>query len=471
MKSRRTFIRRTSSLALGFWGLKSLTSCHYLDAQSSAFVTDYAEVWAEGYGTLQKDKKGILKLPKGFSYKIISRRGDKMSDGLIVPGLADGMATFPGPDGKVIIVRNHEVSPGDDDNGAFGRRYHMLHKVDGNKVYDNGRGIKPCLGGTTTIVYNPNTKHVETEYLSLAGTIRNCAGGPTPWHSWITCEEDTNVKGSILEKNHGYNFEVPASAKPQLFHAVPIKAMGRFNHEAVCVDPDTSIVYQTEDRHDGLIYRYIPNEKGQLQEGGRLQVLALRGYSSFDTRNWHDSKGERMVPGQKYQVEWQDIDNVEAPDDDLRYRGAEQGAAVFARGEGMWYSDGEAYFACTNGGMKQYGQVFRYTPSPYEGTAEELSSPGTLELFIEPNNSDLLESCDNMTIAANGDLVLCEDKSRPRIVGVTPNGKIYHIAKNIGFRSEFAGAVFSPDGSTLFVNIQGPGLTLAITGPWGERKA
>lgn len=471
MRSRRNFIRQSGSIALGFWGLKTLTSCHYLDARSSTMVTDAADVWAEGYGSLHKDPEGILSLPRGFSYRIISKRGDLMSDGLLVPGLADGMATFPGSNGRIIIVRNHEVSPGNEENGAFGHRNRLLKNVDRKKLYDSGRGMKPCLGGTTTVVYNPKTQEVETEYLSLAGTIRNCAGGPTPWNSWITCEENTDKRGSILEKDHGYNFEVPASESPQLYDPLPIKGMGRFNHEAVCVDPRTSIVYQTEDRHDGLIYRYIPHEKGNLHNGGRLQILAIKGYDSFDTRNWHDSKGDRMDIGRKYEVEWLDIDEIDAPDDDLRYRGAEKGAAVFARGEGMWFGDNEAYFACTNGGLKQYGQIFRYTPSPHEGSLNEASEPGTVELFIEPNNSNLVESCDNMTIAAHGDLVLCEDKPRPKIVGVTPEGRIYHIAKNVGYRSEFAGAVFSPDGSTLFVNIQVPGLTLAITGPWGERKA
>ena len=465
---RRTFITHSGIIGIGFAGLSSLMkSCDQSSSQIKWTGEVADEILSKGYGPLIEDKEGILNLPKGFSYKIISRKGEKMIDGLLVPGLADGMATFPGSDGRVIIIRNHEVSPKDKGNGPFGADMNLLSLLQGKDLYDFGSGKYPCLGGTTTMVYDPGTNLVESQYLSLAGTIRNCAGGATPWNSWISCEESVEPAGSILEQNHGYNFEVPASESPILASPTPIKAMGRFNHEAVCVDPKTSIVYQTEDRPDGLIYRYIPIEPGVLSQGGRLQVLAIKGQEQFDTRNWDHSKNSMEI-GRRYEVTWIDIDEIDAPEDRLRYRGFDGGAAVFARGEGAWFGDGEFYFACTNGGRKASGQVFRYIPSTEEGKTGEENNPGTLELFIEPNNSNLLESCDNLTIGSNGHLVLCEDQAHPRIIGVTPEGKIYHIAENIGYESEFAGATFSPDGSILFVNIQGPGLTLAIRGPWGS---
>ncbi len=423
-----------------------------------------------GYGPLMPDPDRILELPEGFSYRVISQRGNKMTDGLYVPGLADAMATFPAEDGKILIIRNHEVRPDDPGNGAFGDKLELLEQMESSQFYDFGGGTMPCLGGTTTMLYNPQSKQVETEYLSLAGTIRNCAGGPTPWNSWISCEEDVSVADGSLEKNHGYNFEVPAQVTPKLFDPVPLKAMGRFNHEAVCVDPRTGIVYQTEDRGDGLIYRYLPNVPGKLSEGGKLQVLAIKDRPSFDTRNWKDLSIEPMEIRQSYPVEWLDISGIDAPDDDLRLRGFEQGAARFARGEGMWFGEGEAFFACTNGGLLGFGQIFRYVPSPDEGQPGENDNPGRLEIFAEPNDSTLVQSCDNLTVGANGDLVICEDMPTPRIVGITPDGAIYHIAKNIGYSSEFAGAVFSPDGNTLFVNIQGPGITMAIEGPWNQRR-
>jgi len=469
---RRTFLRQSGLVSAGFFSLQAyITSCSAPKASTdtAASFTSFPESLSEGFGPLLNDPEGILSLPKGFSYKIISRQGTTMSDGFLLPGKADGMATFVGPEGRIIIIRNHEVSPDDLASGAFGEKLELLSKLNKEQLYDYGRGVMPCLGGTTTVLYNPATGEVEQEYLSLAGTIRNCAGGLTPWGSWITCEENTSVADDKLEQNHGYNFEVPASATPNLTAPIPIKGMGRFNHEAVCVDPRTGIVYQTEDRGDGLIYRYIPHQPGKLHEGGRLQILGLKDKESFDTRNWEELKTEKMEIGTPYEVVWLDIEDVEAPEDDLRLRGFEKGAARFARGEGMWFGNEELYFACTNGGHKQHGQIFKYTPSLVEGSSEETQQSGKLELFVEPNNTDIVESCDNLTVAANGDLVICEDKATPRIVGVTPEGAMYHIAKNVGFKSEFAGATFSPDGQTLFVNIQHAGLTLAIQGPWAER--
>lgn len=128
-----------------------------------------------------------------------------------------------------------------------------MKKINPSHFYDYGYGEKPGLGGTTTLVFDEATQRVQEQYLSLIGTNRNCAGGPTPWNSWISCEEDTTPVGEGHETAHGYNFEIPTTRKG-LIKPVPLRAMGRFNHEAVCVDPTTSIVYQTEDRSDSLIY-------------------------------------------------------------------------------------------------------------------------------------------------------------------------------------------------------------------------
>jgi uncharacterized protein len=247
--------------------------------------------------------------------------------------------------------------------------------------------------------------------------------------------------------------------------------MGRFVHEAVTVDPTTGIIYQTEDSGDGVFYRFIPNEYGNLQKGGRLQCLALREWKSADTRNWEKEQSKEFPLKKQFDVYWIDLDNPEAPENDLRIRAYEKGASRFARGEGIWFGKGELYFACTNGGKNASGQIFRYVPSKSEGKQGEKEQPGKLELFLEPNNTDIFQFCDNLTIAPWGDVIICEDKNDPRVIGITPQGKTYVIAKNIGYpKSEFAGPVFSPSGKTLFINIQSPGITLAVTGPWNKKE-
>lgn len=450
-KNRRDFIKKATIVSLGF---AALSRCTLSTEQSHTIIK----------GVLKTDPKGYMDLPEGFSYKVIAKAGTKMADGFLVPGRADGMGAFTGPNGKVILVCNHENSPNSIEDSPFGKENELMGQMDQSKIYDAGSGKMPGLGGTSTLIYNEQTQTVEKHYLSLVGTYRNCAGGITPWNSWLTCEEDTNVKGEVIEKDHGYVFEVPASVEVGLVAPEPIVAMGRFNHEAVAVDPDTGIVYQTEDAHDGLIYRYIPNVQGDLHKGGKLQALVIKGQKSFDTRNWET---RTMNLQEEIQVEWMDMDDVESPEDDLRLRGFDQGAARFARGEGMWYGNGEIFFACTNGGPKKLGQVFRYKPSPEEGTAGEQANPGVVELYAESEDKSLLHHCDNLTIAPWGDVILCEDNGeRNYIRGIDKDGTLYNFGCNQSSKSEFAGLAFSPSGKTLFVNIQESGETLAITGPW-----
>ncbi|MDX2249627.1 MAG: DUF839 domain-containing protein [Bacteroidia bacterium] len=463
--SRRNFLKLAGMVGIGFAGLQ-MVGC-----RMEGGVSQVRAHRQRKYGALIPDTMGILDLPRGFSYRIISEQKTPMADGFFVPGKPDGMAAFEGPEGKTILIRNHEVSPEMRELGPFGTDRKLLKQLGREKIYDYGQGELPGLGGTTTVIYDTRTQKVELEYLSLAGTIRNCAGGPTPWNSWLTCEETVVRAGYRLEKDHGYVFEVPVSAIPQLADPLPIKAMGRFQHEAVGVDPQTSIVYQTEDRLDGLIYRYIPFVPEKLHAGGKLQALMIKGEPGKDTRNWKEITTPPFPRNTPLAVEWIDLDNIEAPDDDLRLRGFEKGAARFGRGEGMWFGVEECYFACTFGGQNKQGQIFRYRPGPYEGTMRESEAPGTLELFSEPDNSHLLQNCDNMTISPWGDLIVCEDTLEARIMGITPDGGYYPLAKNAKMNSEFSGVTFSPDGTTLFVNIQHQGLTFAITGPWDKTRA
>jgi len=447
---RRAFLQAASVVSVGFLGLRHA-------------IARSMPLRAGPFGPLNADPAGIFDLPDGFTCRVISRVGDRMSDGLFVPGAPDGMAAFPGPDGLTLLVRNHECDTHPNQLSPLGLSYERKDRVDLSNFFDAGHGATPAHGGTTTIAYDTRTGRVKAEFLSLGGTLRNCAGGPTPWGSWLTCEESVQLKSDKHEQDHGWVFEVPATAEPKLHKAEPLYDMGRFYHEAVAVDPGTGIVYLTEDRGDSLFYRFLPNTPGRLAEGGRLQMLAVVDQPSLDTRN-HEAT--TIEVGARLGVHWLDCEDVRSADDSLRRRGAIAGAAVFARGEGIaWSADG-IYIVCTSGGSAKRGQVWRYHPGRAEGTADE--SGCALELFIEPNDASVVDMPDNCTIAPWGDLILCEDGPGPDsfLLGVTRDGTVYKIGRNAMSTSELAGATFSPDGSTLFVNIQHDGLTLAITGPW-----
>jgi hypothetical protein len=479
--ARRHFLRTAAAAGAAFVGLRHLAGC-----AAPTFTS-------EPYPDLVRDPDNILHLPKGFSYRSFSRTGERMDDGLLVPGAHDGMAAFPGPDGRTILVRNHELTAQELRlGGPFGPKNQLLKNVPQGRLFDEGKRKQPGLGGTTTLVYDTQGQMLERQFLSLAGTWRNCGGGPTPWGSWVTCEETVQRAKGDVERDHGWCFEVPASAAG-LVDPVPLKAMGRFNHEAIAVDPKSGAVYLTEDRGDpreflpeeyaggtkpsprpedlgaGLLYRFLPKTPGRLAEGGRLQALKIKDKPSCFTGNW---KGERIEPGRSLAVEWIDLEDVEAPKDDLRHRGRAAGAAAFERGEGIWTGDGEIYFACTTGGPAKKGQIWRYVPSPDEGKAGEAARPGRLELFLEPNDRSVMENCDNLTVAPWGDLLVCEDGPLGNsLLGVTKSGRIYRIAQVAMNRSELCGGCVSPDGSTVFVNLQRPGITVAITGPFAKLSA
>ena len=426
------------------------------------------------FRTLTSDPRKIINLAPGLKYSIISKRGRRMSDGLHVPGAHDGMAAFPGENGRIILVCNHELDFNARSESAMLDRYPRFPQQFLDSFYDDGRGISPGLGGTTTTIYDPASQSVERQFLSLGGTEFNCAGGPTPWGSWLSCEECFEDAGNkrrggyrhVRARNHGYVFEVPAGADG-LVKAVPIRAMGRFEHEACAVHEPTGIVYMTEDQRDGLFYRYIPEVPGELHQGGRLQALAITGTTGRHTSNWDD---ESKVPFRRpLKTHWIELDDVDPVENNLRLRGAELGASLFARSEGLCVADDRFAFTCTIGGPYRLGQVFTYKPSPFEGTAQETNAPGRLELIAEAGIDSMLRNADNLIMAPWGDLLVCEDTaSECGLVGIRPDGSQYEVASNPHSRSELAGVCFSPDGETMFLNIQYPGMTVAITGDWGQ---
>lgn len=448
-----------STAALAFSGL-----ARHAAAQTESEETYLNDV--HGYGPLVRDPGQLLDLPEGFSYQIVSQSGDSMDDGLFVPGQPDGMACFPLEGSKVALVVNHELkgSSGLHRNlGPGGLHEERLDQLNAAKAYDTYKDGRPLPGGCSTIIYDLQTRRKVSQHLTLAGTSTNCCGGPTPWGSWLSCEETLETPADAdVTKSHGWVFEVPSTATG-LVDPVPLKAMGRFDHEAVCVDPRTGMVYLTEDDHTGLFYRFIPNRPGKLAQGGRLQAMAWKGVSSADTRN---HEGRAWNVGDWREIEWIDLEDVESPNGDLSKRGHAAGAALVARGEGVWWGDGELYFTATSGGPIHRGQVMRLVPG-LNGAADRL------QLFVESTDVKTMNMADNITVAPWGHLILCEDNYssdvRNHLKGVTPDGKVYTIGRNVFTgNSEFAGACFSPDGEVLFVNIMYPGMTLAIRGPWSS---
>ena len=423
-----------------------------------------------------------LALPGGFTYHSFGAFGSAMTDGYITPPIHDGMACFDTGNGTWRLVRNHELGEGNDIPA-------------GTVIGEKSTAFDPkAPGGTVTLELEAGTAAYKSSWISLNGTDTNCGGAPTPWGTWLTCEETTTGVKSGRKKPHGYVFEVdPMSDAPTL--TKPLRGLGRFLHEAGAVDPDTGVVYLTEDEGPDGFYRFVPDSftggRSSLRHG-TLQMLRVKDAPKYNT-----------IVGQSVGVtllcDWVKINdpNPSNAEDDasaVYKQGRAKGAAKFLGGEGCNYRDGGVVFGSSDGGDVGLGQVWEYVPTSHIGG---LNEEGELTLLFESTGKTELDGPDNMCTSPGGGIIICEDGNlkNNRVLGLRPNGTLVTIAENlvgvqkhyleasgklydptvpndgkaagdgIGY-SEFAGPTFSPDGQWLFVNIQVPGITCAITGDW-----
>jgi secreted PhoX family phosphatase len=418
---------------------------------------------AAGVGALVPDPAGILDLPAGFKYQILTRAGDPLvgRPGL-VPGRPDSMGAFAGRSGTS-LVQNHEQS----DVGTPD----ALAPAD--RTYDPG-----AKGGTTTLRLTRDNRVVE-EWVSLAGTFSNCSGGVTPWGTWLTCEETEQKANSTYSKDHGWVFEVDPGDDANNRNPTPLTGLGRFPHEAATVDPDRGHVYLTEDASspNGLLYRFTPNRRprryGDLRGGGALEAMCVPGVTDLSTFT---------RPGTKLRVTWKPVPDASAATVSTRkqfnHRNVSTGAAVSGPGgdvtrskkfEGLWWGDGRAHIVCSYAhGAADWsegshdGQVWSYDPRTSTLELEVRFAPAT-DADAQPDGPD------NITVSPFGGYFLAEDGAGTQhLLAVDDGGATSFFARNARSGSEFTGVVFSPDEKTLFANIQDDGLTFAITGPFAR---
>ncbi|WP_432142757.1 alkaline phosphatase PhoX [Streptomyces sp. bgisy084] len=452
--TRRQILARTGALGAGIAFSGSLTELFTGTATAQS-------MGERGYGPLVPDPDGLLDLPKGFRYKVLSKEGDPLPSGEgPVPSNCDGMSAFPGRRGGTYLVRNHENRT--NSRSAVPRVRDL--------TYDPGGE-----GGCTALALDRDNK-VLSERVAIAGTSTNCAGGPTPWNTWLTCEETELRAGEEnYTKDHGFIFEVDPY-DPRRTGAVPLTAMGRFQHEAIAVDPGTGIVYETEDAFEkpfGLFYRFLPDKpmggRGSLRAGGRLQALRVPGVPDLSTI---------QQPGTTFDhVAWVDVPDPLARETPIRFQDfGPQGITHAQKLEGCYWGGSCVYFISSFAHRKDgsaadhYGQVWRYDPKQRRLTQVVVFGPDTdLQL---PG-----ESPDNICLAPSGGLMVCEDgEGAQHVFGLTRRGEVYAMARgrqNIGTPEkpewgEFAGVTFSPDHRTMYVNCYTPGTTFAVTGPWGH---
>ncbi|MXM63103.1 DUF839 domain-containing protein [Streptomyces sp. HUCO-GS316] len=429
-----------------------------------------------GYGPLISDPNGILALPAGFKYRIVTYSGrTTLESGEITPSNHDGTAAFDGPRGTTLLVNNHEL------RGPRANWKYPVPLTEG-LVYDPA-----AAGGCTVVEVRPDGQ--VAEWVGIAGTSTNCAGGRTSWGTWLTCEENSDKAGvNGMTKDHGYVFEVDPRDRRANQNPKPLKFFGRYDHEAVVIDPRRGHAYLTEDAGspNGLLFRWTPPQ-GFEHGRGKLRTLAddagvLQAFKCFDSGGqFVDDLSRATKIGTVYGVDWVDVPDRDAKTTAVRKQFTAGQVTRARKLEGMWWGDGGAYivssFARTESPVQHDGAVWFYDPKRRTLTLKVLL--GVNPDPADPSADGAFDGPDNITVSPYGGLVIAEDgEGIQHLFGATDSGRTYPIARNelnTGTEeepeySEFAGVTFSCDGRTLFASIQDPGIMLAITGPWKRQK-
>ncbi|WP_199223849.1 alkaline phosphatase PhoX [Paraconexibacter algicola] len=414
-----------------------------------------------GYGPLIPDPAGILSLPQGFHYSVIAESGvTRLETGEPTPADPDGSAAFPLRRGGTALIVNHEIS-GSDAPTVPTVPDHTFNPAAG--------------GGTTTIEVDARGRRVR-EYVSLAGTVNNCAGGRSPWGTWLTCEE---TEATVAGVQHGWVFEVDPYDQRANRAPKPIKALGRFSHESVAVDPLRGVIYETEDAGtpNGLFYRWTPPRglrrlgRGVLRtlpdDAGTLEALrALRPDGTFVP----DLSPAREV-GTRYRTRWVTVPDRFAATTPTRKQAYAEEPTRSRKLEGMWWGDGGCYFVCS------FARTADGSAGVHDGQVWFLDPRAqTIELKIHfeytPDQDGDADGPDNITVSPYGGLVIAEDgEGASHLVGSTASGETFFLARNeLAGESEFTGSTFSADRRTLFANVQSPGHVFAITGPFRRQR-